>query len=249
MSPSPDDHPAADQRKGSSRGARAVAGVEVLLCSGYPTQLALASTLGVLGYRPFGPDGRLLVGYIVALSLLDTIVLLGLVLLFLRAHGDRPRDVFFGGRRAAREALIGLPLILIALVVGTAVLAGIQRFIPALHTVPHNPLEELLRTPRDAGLFALVAVFAGGVREELQRAFLLCRFQRWLGGGAIGVVVTSVAFGGGHLIQGADAAIATGLLGAFWGLIYLRRRSAVAPLVSHSGFNLMQIVQYAAVGR
>jgi membrane protease YdiL (CAAX protease family) len=57
-----------------------------------------------------------------------------------------------------------------------------------------------------------------------------------------------VAFGAGHLLQGIDAALATGLLGAFWGAVYLRRRSCVAPMVSHAGFDLLQIVQYI-VGR
>jgi membrane protease YdiL (CAAX protease family) len=56
-----------------------------------------------------------------------------------------------------------------------------------------------------------------------------------------------VAFGGGHLIQGKDAALATGLLGAFWGVVYLRRRSAVAPMVSHAGFNLLQIVPFLGI--
>jgi membrane protease YdiL (CAAX protease family) len=65
----------------------------------------------------------------------------------------------------------------------------------------------------------------------------------------VGLVVTSVAFGFGHLIQGVDAAVATALLGAFWGMVYLRRRSTVAPMVSHAGFDLLQIVQVIAVGR
>ena len=60
---------------------------------------------------------------------------------------------------------------------------------PWLHTVEQNPLQDLIDTPRDAALFALVVVVAGGVREELQRAFLLRRFERWLGGARVGVVV------------------------------------------------------------
>ena len=87
------------------------------------------------------------------------------------------------------------------------------------------------------------------MREELQRAFLMHRFERWLGGGAVGVVIASAAFGAGHLLQGADAAVATGLLGAFWAVVYLKRRSVVAPVVSHSGFNLLQLVQFMAIGR
>jgi membrane protease YdiL (CAAX protease family) len=94
----------------------------------------------------------------------------------------------------------------------------------------------------------LVVVVAGGVREEAQRAFVLHRFEVWLGGRWVGLVVGSAAFGAGHLLQGADAAIATGLLGVFWGIVYLRRRSVVAPIVSHSGFNLLQIAQYLLVG-
>jgi membrane protease YdiL (CAAX protease family) len=110
-------------------------------------------------------------------------------------------------------------------------------------------LQDLVQTKRDAVLFAVVVVVAGGVREELQRAFLLRRFERWLGGARVGIVVTSAAFGAGHLLQGADAAIATALLGAFWAIVYLRRRSAVAPVVSHSGFNLLQLAQFLAIPR
>jgi membrane protease YdiL (CAAX protease family) len=113
--------------------------------------------------------------------------------------------------------------------------------------VSQNPLQALLRSPRDAWLFAFVVVVAGGVREEIQRAFLLHRFDVWLGGGTVGLIVTSVGFGAGHLLQGADAALATGLLGAFWGVVYLRRRSAVAPMVSHAGFDLIQIAQFLGV--
>ena len=89
---------------------------------------------------------------------------------------------------------------------------------------------------------------AGGLREELQRAFLLQRFERHLGGATLGVLVLSTAFGLGHLMQGWDAVITTGTLGAFWAIVYLRRRSSVAPVVSHAGFNSLEILRVALVG-
>jgi membrane protease YdiL (CAAX protease family) len=232
-----------------SRAERAVALLEVLLCSDYPTQAALGATFAALGYGPYATNGDLRVGYVVTLSLLDTALLVGLMLFFLYAHGERPRDVFLGPRPVAREASYGLPLVFVALGIAVAILGTIQRYLPGLHTVEHNPLQALIRSPQDIWLFAIVVVIAGGVREELQRAFLLRRFEVWLGGATVGVVVASIAFGVGHLLQGADAAIATGVLGAFWGIVYLRRRSVMAPLVSHSGFNLLQIVQFLATGR
>jgi membrane protease YdiL (CAAX protease family) len=223
---------------------RLVALFEVLICSDYPTQLALAATLAALGYRPYGPTGRLQVGYIVGLSLLDAAVLGGLIVLFLYAHGERPRDVLLGPRPVVGEVAHGIPLIAAALAIAAGVLLTLRYAAPFLHTVEQNPLQDLLARPRDAWLFGLVLVVAGGVREEVQRAFLLHRFEKWLGGTTVGVVMTSAAFGVGHLLQGGDAAVATGLLGAFWGVTYLRRRSIVAPMVSHAGFDLLQVVQF-----
>ena len=228
---------------------RIVALIEVFLCSDIPTQTALAATFGALGYGPYAANGDLRVGFVVTLSLLDTALLVGLIVFFLHAHGERPGDVLLGPRPVSREARYGLPLIFVALMIGIIILATIQQYLPSLHTVEKNPLQALIRTPRDAWLFALVVVVAGGVREELQRAFLLHRFDVWLGGMSVGVVTTSLAFGYGHNIQGMDAAIATGTLGAFWGIVYLRRRSVVAPVVSHSGFNLLQIVQFLVTGQ
>jgi membrane protease YdiL (CAAX protease family) len=61
------------------------------------------------------------------------------------------------------------------------------------------------------------------------------------------VVVLSLAFGLGHIVQGWDAVITTGSLGAFWAVLYLKRRSAVAPIVSHAGFNTAEILRVVLV--
>jgi len=218
------------------------------MCSDFPTQLALGATFTALGYGPYGTDGQLRLAYVAGLSLVDTVVLVGLVALFLYAHGERPRDLILGGQPVAREAAHGVPLILVALGIAVAVLVAVQRWAPMLHTVAQNPLQQMLGRPRDMWLFALVSVVAGGIREETQRAFLLHRFDVWLGGGTVGLIVTSLAFGFGHLIQGVDAAIATALLGAFWGAIYLRRRTVLPAMIGHGGFDLAQVLKLIALG-
>ena len=227
----------------NSVAARVVAIIEVFLCSDFPTQIAIGGTLQALGYGP-SPHGGLNIGYVVALSLGDAVLLVALILLMLYAHGERPREVLFGRGRILPEVTFGLPLILAALVLGLGSMLLLQRVAPSLRTVPDNPLQDLLRSPRDAWLFALVLFAAGGIREEIQRAFLLHRFEVWLGGPIVGLLVTSVGFGAGHLIQGIDAAVTTGLLGAFWGYIYFLRKSSIAPMVSHAGFDLIQVVQF-----
>jgi membrane protease YdiL (CAAX protease family) len=220
---------------------RLVALLEVLICSDFPTQIALGATFAAFGVMPLGDNPLTQIHYVSLLLIADTILLIGLVLLFLRAHGERPSDVLFGGRPFGREALLALPLTIGALVIAAAALRALQLVAPWLHNVEHNPLEELLRTPADAALFAFVVVIAGGVREEVQRAFILRRFERWLGGATVGVVIASAAFGAGHALQGGDAIVATALLGAFWGVVYLRRRSIVGPMISHAAFDLLQV--------
>lgn len=223
--------------------------LEVLLCSEYPTQILIAQALTAGGIHQQNADGSLNVTFVTALSLVDAVVLVSLILLFLVARGDRPSQVLFGGRPAGPEAAAGVGLMFASLLLAVGVLFAIHLVAPGLRTVEHNPLQDLLRTPLHAAVFALVVVVAGGVREEVQRAFLLNRFERWLGGSFVGVVVVSVGFGLGHKIQGWDAVFATGTLGALWGVVYLRRRSIVAPVVAHAGFDLLQLAQFLAIGR
>jgi membrane protease YdiL (CAAX protease family) len=209
----------------------------------------IGQALGLAGLHARTSGGQLNIAFVAALELVDTVALVGLIVLLLRAHGERPRRVLFGDRPLGSEVLAGVPLALVSLVIAVAVLATIQLVVPSLHTVQHNPLEDLLHSRRNLAIFAAVVVVAGGVREEIQRAFLLHRFEQSLGGGGVGILVVSVAFGSGHLLQGVDAAVATGVLGAVWGVMYLRRRSAVAPMVAHSAFNLLQLVQFIVIGR
>lgn len=227
---------------------RALAIVEVLICSDYPTQLALAATFAAFGVMP-SRNGVLSLGYVAALSLADTVLLVGLIIFFLRARGDDPRQVLFGSSPLRQELRAGIPMMFVAFGIAIVIMLGAQAMAPWLHTVPDNPLKDLVRSPADAAVFALVLIVAGGVREEVQRAFLLGRFERWLGGARTGLVVTSLLFGAGHVIQGADAALATTVLGAFWGFVYLKRRSIGAPVVSHAGFNLVQVLQYLVLAR
>jgi membrane protease YdiL (CAAX protease family) len=227
---------------------RLIAALEILACSGLPTQLAIAAVLSAAGIGPYDSRGQLTVRYVFALSMLDAAALVGLAAWFLRAHGQRFADVMFGHRPAGAEALRGLLHVPIVFLIAVILMLAIQQVVPWLHNVPTNPFEGLVRTPGDAAMFGLVAVIGGGVREEVQRAFILNRFERYLGGGWLGLVVSSAGFGLGHVIQGRDVAVTTAVLGAFWGFVYLRRRSIGATVVSHSGFNAAEIFRYTFYG-
>jgi membrane protease YdiL (CAAX protease family) len=219
--------------------------LEVILCSSLPTQLLIAGALGALGIAPRSGE-QLSLAFIFVLSITDSIVLVVLMVVLERAHGDSAWLLWRGRNPLIRETALGLLLVPVAVVLVGVIVGSIRTFAPSLHNVPDNPLEDLATGgPAGAALFGIVAIVAGGLREELQRAFLLERFERHLGGETVGVVLLSVAFGLGHALQGWDAAIATGALGAFWALIYLRRRSSIAPIISHAGFNSIEVLRVA----
>ena len=220
--------------------------VEIVICSGFPTQVLLILVMRGFGIPMRAVDGRLSPPFIFALSLVDAALVIGLVLMFLRAHHESARDVLLGRVRLIREALIGIATLPAVFMLVTLVLVLVLRFAPGLHNVASNPFEDMLRTRTDAIIFAVVVMIAGGVREEVQRGFIAHRADRYLGGAFGGIAVYSVFFGAGHADQGYDAMLAIGLLGFLWGLLYISRRSIMAPLVSHAMFNLAQLLKYLA---
>lgn len=221
------------------RPARAA--LEVVLCSDFPTQFAIGSLLGRAGIMPVDEAGRLSEQFVYLISAIDTVVLLALILLLLKLSGDRPRDVFLRRGRGMREAAVGLAFVPIAFAIVMLLQIGIHVVAPFLRNVPENPFQSLMGSPLRVAAFVLLVLVAGGVREELQRAFLLHRFEQSLGGAAVGLVITSLAFGLGHALQGWDAVVVTALLGALWSGVYLWRRNVIATIMSHALFNVGEV--------
>jgi membrane protease YdiL (CAAX protease family) len=220
--------------------ARISAILEILLCSGIPSQFALAFMFALAGFSPL-VAGRLSFAYIATLLLVDATILIALIFWLLRRHGEKPRDVFLGARPIGHEIYLGIPMTAMVFLLAVIVLSAARVVFPSLHNVQENPLQQLIQTPTQAAILAVVATIGGGLREEIQRAFILHRFEQHLGGAHVGLILYSAVFGIGHSLQGWDAVLTTALLGAFWGYIYIVRRSIVAPVVSHSGFNAAEI--------
>jgi membrane protease YdiL (CAAX protease family) len=223
--------------------ARWAAGLQAAIVCGIPTQLAVTAVLSLVLHMPMYEGGQMSFDFFVALSLVDTGVIVLLVHTFLRMSGEQPADVLVGPRAVRGEALRGLALVPVVFLVVTAIVLGIRAIAPSMHTVETNPFETFLHSPAQTAVFTVVVVLAGGVREELQRAFIVHRFAQRLGGAHVGLAVFSVLFGTLHLEQGADVAVAIGLLGLLWGILYVRRGSAILPMVNHGAFNAVQVLQ------
>lgn len=233
----------------SSLLVRVRALLEVVLCSGFPTQIVIGGLLHQGGVQAFRADQSLNPAFVFALSLLDTAVLLLVIVLLIRSDGDSPRRLFLGEKPVGREAVLGAALLPLTFGIVLGLLLLVQTLAPSLRNVPVNPFEALLKDPLTLAGFVVLTGLAGGLREELQRAFLLDRFERYLGGAWVGLAVTSIGFGLGHTLQGYDAALVTGVLGLLWGVMYLARRSTAATVTNHALFNATQLLIAAVSGR
>jgi membrane protease YdiL (CAAX protease family) len=216
---------------------------QAIAVSGVPTGLLVATVLMVTtNVSPFEGNG-LSLEFLSTVTLLDTALIALLIRVFLELSGEDSRGVFLGWRPVTGEIVRGVLLVPVMFAAVTGIVLGLRAVAPWLHTVKVSPLEQYMRSPLDASIFLVVVVLGGGVREELQRAFILHRFEQRLGGVKLGLVVFSLVFGLLHVDQGVDVALAVGSLGLFWGLLYIKRRSAVMGMANHAGFNALQVVQ------
>lgn len=241
--------PPAHPRPGPWRHRRLLTALSVVqsaIVSGVPTQVVIAAVLMLgFGLHPYETGDQLSLEFFAMLSFLDTALVALLILLFLTLNGEHSRDVFIGPRSVPREIVRGLLLVPATFVGVTLIVLAVRALAPALQTVPDNPLVQFMRSPLEAGIFVVVVVLAGGVREELQRAFVLSRFRHMRWGLPIVLVAYSVLFGLLHYDQGWDAAIGVGVLGLIWGLFYLKRRSAIMGMANHAAFNAVQVIAQA----
>ena len=220
--------------------------IQTIAVCGIPTQLFvfifLVFTTDLIDIGGLRNGEPLSLEAIAIITLLDTALIALLMRVFLELSGEDSKSVFLGNRRVWPELWRGLAFVPVVFISLLLLIALIRLVLPVLHTVEVSPLEQYMREPLEAAIFVVVVVLGGGVREELQRAFILHRFDQALGGIRVGLVVFSLLFAVLHFDQGWDLALAIGILGVFWGVMYIKRRSAVFSMANHAGFNASQVI-------
>lgn len=210
-------------------------------------------TAGILG------DTRILFLFMVS----DACITLLCIFLFLRFRGESLRTLGWIWNKASREVLLGISCV--PLLFASTFLLNIffTVFLPEYVTTS-NPLLELINSYGDLLLLLLSSIYVGGIKEEIQRAFVLDRFERHLGGillmpflilgrfvaeqdarrvGLIvGLVLWSLFFAFGHALQGIDNAVGAGILGLCFGLLYIWRRNLAAPVVAHALYDITTLL-------
>ena len=235
-----------------------VAWLEIFLLCGFVTQTMSEGILFAAGVQPEDPL-RALFNFATVDALL--VILLVAALQWRRGgvvapFGLHPTD---WRKEFGIGTLVGLGLFLVVAIGSGLFLRSMCPSVPASRN-----LAWMMDGSDDLFLLLGLGIVGGGLREEVQRAFILRRFEvvfrsrsgqggasqtEQSTGGASGTVVSpnagswvgltlwSVLFGLSHSFQGLDAAITAVVAGLCLGGIFLWRQSLWTPMLSHTVAN------------
>lgn len=174
-------------------------------------------------------------------TILRDLSLLSLVFFFLWRNGEPVKLVGWVFNNAWKEVLLGVGLFI-------PVFFGAAWFDSFLQTVgfssPATPQPSLIPTMETAEFvlaFVLVVVVAL-TEETIFRGYLILRFRNVITNPAIPVVLSAVIFSLGHGYEGTAGVITVGVMGLIFALVYVWRRSLVAPMVMHFLQDFLSIV-------
>jgi membrane protease YdiL (CAAX protease family) len=215
---------------------------EILLLSGLISSFiaALPFALLVGGSLNIISDARIMAGFLMS----DASMTFLFLLILLKVRRETPQDM--GLRFSANwvgDSMVGIAVVPLLFLFSFVISTVFQTFFPN-YFLERNPLTDVIRTHGDLVLMISAGLIAGGIKEELQRAFILTRFERHLGGAKLGLVLWSIAFGAGHYLQGAQGMVAATVFGFIFGTVYLSRRNLIAPMVAHGTYNTLAVLGY-----
>jgi len=229
--------------------------------------VVLAGTLLVqIGFLFTGTDVMGTSRSVVLFMALEATLTLILIVWFLHYRGENLSTLGWVWKNIGPEVGWGIACVPVLFVSTIFVSIFFQNFFPK-YVSTANPLLDLVEDSGDLALFLMSSLYVGGIKEEIQRAFVLDRFERYLGaillwpflrfvdlsnscreevsrrlGVVVGLILWSILFAVGHAVQGVDSAAAAGVLGLLFGLLYLWRRNLIAPMVAHALFNVTTLL-------
>jgi len=163
--------------------------------------------------------------------------------ILMKGRGETLAGLGMNGKQWKSNVLLGILAVPCLVVLSVWIITTFRSFLPE-YALEKNPLTEMINSPKQLALFVITVIVAGGIQEEIQRAFILCRFRSHLGGAWVGLVVWSLVFGAGHYVQGAQGVLAATVLGFVFGALYLIRGNLILPMIAHAGYNTLTVFIY-----
>ncbi len=180
-------------------------------------------------------------------TILRDLALVSLILFFVWRNGEPLAVIGWRLRNPGKEVMLGVWLF-IPLFFGAGLLENGLRM--AGFSVPATPLPALTaekNTPEFLLATVMVAVVALA-EETIFRGYLILRFKNITANTGATVLMSAVIFSLGHGYEGSAGVVTVGVMGLVFALIYLWRKSLVAPITMHFLQDFIGIVVLPLLG-
>ena len=165
-------------------------------------------------------------------TILRDLALVGLVAFFLWRNGEGADRIGWNLGRGFQDVVSGCFLFLPLLFASNS----LDRFLLSVgFSAPATATPKFLRArgPAEFALAFVLVVVVAIAEEVIFRGYLILRLKAVTQSTAAAVVLSSVIFSLGHGYEGTAGVLTVGFMGLMFALVYVWRRSLVAPIFMH----------------
>ena len=163
---------------------------------------------------------------------LSDLALVALICFFLWRNNERFSRIGWVTKGYIKEIIIGI-ILYFPLVYGLSYVEGWLQSAGLLLAKGHMPsfLSPEGVSERIVATFMVLIIAVS--EETIFRGYLILRFKSITGSTFAAVIISSIIFSIGHGYEGLEGVIIVGIMGTFFALIYLWRKSLIVPIVLH----------------
>jgi len=165
-------------------------------------------------------------------TILRDIGLVALIAFFLWRNGEAWSRAGWNVRGGWKEVLVGAPMFGVL-----SITAGLldQLLRAGGLSGPSTPLPKVLEAKGawEYVLATMLVAIVAVAEESVFRGYLILRLSSITGSTGLAVVLSSVIFSLGHGYEGTAGVLTVGFMGLVFALVYVWRKSLVAPMLMH----------------
>lgn len=165
-------------------------------------------------------------------TILRDLALVSLILFFLWRNGEAVTQIGWTLRNSWRDIALGIALF-VPVFLGANFLDGLLQ--AAGFSAPSTPQPAFVtaRGPLEFILAVALVIVVAVAEETIFRGYLILRFRDLTSSATVAVVLSAVVFSLGHGYEGTSGVITVGTMGVVFAVVYLWRKSLVAPITMH----------------
>jgi uncharacterized protein len=200
----------------------------------------------VIGFFAFG-EGTASFPLVAASTIFRDLALVALIAFFLWRNGEPGWKIGWTTRDLWQNVLIGLvftPLVII----GAGLLDSLFRSMGLSGPAPGATNFLLPRGPGQIAVALILVIVVAVSEETIFRGYLIARLEGITGNTPFAVLLSTVIFSLGHGYEGTSGLLTVGAMGLVFALLFVWRRSLVAPTVIHFANDFLGIVLIPLLG-